>query len=83
MQALYTAHLDEEKQIDQEEKDPYREVYKPLYKGENDMTIVNKLFNAIRETHVAARPMIDWESRLTELVPYMEPTRPDGPSQDP
>ncbi|EGO51504.1 hypothetical protein NEUTE1DRAFT_113575 [Neurospora tetrasperma FGSC 2508] len=79
VQALYTAHLDAEGQIDQEEKDPNREVYKPLYKGENDMTIVNKLFNSIRETPVVAPPRPDWESHLKELVPDTASTVTDGP----
>ncbi|KAK3489441.1 uncharacterized protein B0T23DRAFT_455458 [Neurospora hispaniola] len=79
----YTAHMNDQGQIDQEEKDTDRAVYKKLYEGEDDGTIINNLFDTMRRTHVAAHPMIDWESRLTELVPYMEPTRPDGPSQDP
>lgn len=80
-QALYTAHLNDEKQIDQEEKDPNREVYKPLYEGENDKTIINKLLNNIRETHVVAPPMRDWESQHEKLVPDTTPTITDGPRQ--
>ncbi|EAA35380.1 hypothetical protein GE21DRAFT_179 [Neurospora crassa] len=78
MPGLEAAHIN-----DQEEKDPEREVYKPLCEEEDDSTIINSLFDSIRQTHVAAAPMPDWSKRLTELVPDEKPMSTDEPSQDP